>query len=149
MLEKMWCSFCYRPQRSMGKGIFFYRRLWFCPQGGCLLLGGCLVRGGTWSRDGVCSQGDAWSQGELVWGVCSWGVPGLEGSAPGGLVPGGCLVETPVPPPGTATAAGGTHPTGMHSCYQSFWLTESHLWTWIIELTENDYSIDQWLKFNY
>ena len=23
-------------------------------------------------------------------------------------------------PPGTATAAGGTHPTGMHSCYQWF-----------------------------
>ena len=35
------------------------------------------------------------------------GVPG-----PGGSGPGGCLVETPQ----TATAAGGTHPTGMHSC---------------------------------
>ena len=31
----------------------------------------------------------------------------------GCLLPGGCLVETP---PGTATAAGGTHPAGMHSC---------------------------------
>ena len=30
---------------------------------------------------------------------------------PGGSAPGG-LVETP----GTATAEGGTHPTGMHSC---------------------------------
>ena len=30
-------------------------------------------------------------------GVCSRGVPGGD-------------------PPGTATAAGGTHPTGMHSC---------------------------------
>ena len=51
-------------------------------------------------------------------------VPGLGGSAPGGClllgVPGpggvcsrgGCLVETPR----TATATGGTHPTGMHSC---------------------------------
>ena len=29
---------------------------------------------------------------------------------PGGGVPGG-------DPPGTATATGGTHPTGMHSCY--------------------------------
>ena len=36
-------------------------------------------------------------------------VPGVAG--PGG---GGCLVETPP----TATAAGGTHPTGMHSCYK-------------------------------
>ena len=44
-------------------------------------------------------RGDAWFRG----GAWSWG----------GLVPGGCLVETP---PGTATAAGGTHPTGMHSC---------------------------------
>ena len=33
--------------------------------------------------------------------------PGGWGSAQGG--PGG-------DPPGTATAAGGTHPTGMHSC---------------------------------
>ena len=41
--------------------------------------------------------------------------PGGGESAPRGvcLVPGGCLVETP---PGMATAAGGTHPTGMHSC---------------------------------
>ena len=31
------------------------------------------------------------------------------GAATGGPAPGGCLVETQ-PPPGTATAAGGTHP---------------------------------------
>ena len=45
------------------------------------------------------------------------GVPGRGGSGPGGGAcsrgGGGCLVETPP----TATAAGGTHPTGMHSCY--------------------------------
>ena len=35
--------------------------------------------------------------------------------AAGGVpTPVGCLVETP--PLWTATAAGGTHPTGMHSC---------------------------------
>ena len=39
------------------------------------------------------------------------GVPCPEGSGPGG-----CLVETPR----TATAAGGTHPTGMHSCFIYF-----------------------------
>ena len=55
-------------------------------------------------------------------GVWSWGVP-----APGGhlLLGRGCLVwgggawSEGVPsgdPPGTATAVGGTHPTGMHSC---------------------------------
>ena len=42
------------------------------------------------------------------------GVPGLKESGPWGWggVPGpeGCVVET-------ATAAGGTHPTGMHSCF--------------------------------
>ena len=36
----------------------------------------------------------AWSRG----GAGSWGVPGGD-------------------PPGTATAVGGTHPTGMHSCW--------------------------------
>ena len=39
---------------------------------------------------------------------------GLGGG--GGSAPGGCLVETPLP--GTTSAAGGTHPTGMHSCLQ-------------------------------
>ena len=42
--------------------------------------------------------------GSAPGGICSRG-----GSAPGG-VPGG--------PPGTSTAAGGTHPTGMHSCLE-------------------------------
>ena len=41
-------------------------------------------------------------------------------SALAGLVLGGCLLLVGclvlVTPPGTATAAGGTHPTGMHSC---------------------------------
>ena len=37
-------------------------------------------------------------------GVCSWGVPGGD-------------------PPGTVTAAGGTHPTGMHSCFANFRFT--------------------------
>ena len=40
-------------------------------------------------------------------------VPGGGYMVPGGgLPPGGCMVETPPTP----TAAGGTHPTGMHSC---------------------------------
>ena len=44
----------------------------------------------------------------VLGGVCSREVPGPRGVS----APGGCLVETPP----TATAAGGTHPTGMHSC---------------------------------
>ena len=58
--------------------------------------------GGAWSWRGVPGLGG----GCLVWswgGVCSWG-----GLVPGGSGPGG--------PGGTATAAGGTHPTRMHSC---------------------------------
>ena len=70
-----------------------------CPQGrgsapeGCLLEGGCLVLG----------------------------VGGLLQGVPG---PGGCLLlgrlvsQHALPPPReTATAADGTHPTGMHSCF--------------------------------
>ena len=49
----------------------------------------------------VCPQG-----GCLVRGVPA---PGRMG----GLIRGGLPVETHPP---TATAAGGTHPTGMHSC---------------------------------
>ena len=73
-----------------------------CSRRGGLVRGG-LVEGGVWSR-GVPGLGGAWS----------WGVPdpggGLSGTR-GCLVPGGRR-----PPPPTATATGGTHPTGMHSC---------------------------------
>ena len=69
---------------------------------------------------GIC-LGSAWSQGVSVpgglpgleGGLVPGGLPGAGGSAPGRFAPGGCLVETPP----TATAAGGTHPTGMHSSY--------------------------------
>ena len=54
--------------------------------------GGCMVPGGAWSG-GECVHGP--------WGVCVHG--------PGG-VPGG--------DPPMATAMGGTHPTGMHSCQE-------------------------------
>ena len=69
---------------------------------------------------GACSGGGvkcSWrvcSGGVLLGGVCSGGVCSWRGVCSGRrcLVPGGCLVETPP----TATAASGTHPTGMHSC---------------------------------
>ena len=60
----------YRPQRSWGKVIF--------SQASVILLTG----GGVPAPGGGCSQGGVWSRG-VVW---SWG---------GGLVPGGCIVETP------------------------------------------------------
>ena len=97
----------------------------FCPQGGaipaciaggisaCLAVGGaipaCLAAGGAWSGGcllpGGLLPGVTWAGGcALGGGVWSGGVPG----------PGGAWWRSP----GTATAAGGTHPTGMHSCAQ-------------------------------
>ena len=67
---------------------------------------------------GVCSRGVC-SRGCLLWGCLLWGVP----------TPGRCLLRGK-PPPVTATAAGGTHPTGMHSCVSNFfptWLVFQHL----------------------
>ena len=56
---------------------------------------------------GVCDsvhRGGGLLRGCLLQGVCSQGEGGLVQGVPGG------------DHPGTATAAGGTHPTGMHSC---------------------------------
>ena len=71
------------------------------------------VRGGVPGSRGVWSRGCGPREG---------GPGGMPGR---GVVPGGCpvwVVSGPggVPggdPPGTATAAGGTHPTGMYSCF--------------------------------
>ena len=76
--------------------------------------------------------------GCLLWGVGAWfggpaprgsaseEVPGLGGGWSGGLVPGGWGPgamgegkEAWWKLPGTATAAGSTHPTGMHSCWEA------------------------------
>ena len=76
-------------KRSLGPGnIFISVCQEFCSRGG----------------GGACSEG-----------VCSWGRCLLpQGSAPAGVPgPRGCLVETPP----MAIAAGGTHPTAMHSCF--------------------------------
>ena len=57
-------------------------------------------------------------------GVClsTGGVPGSEGVWSGGVAwsRGGGGFWSPRRPPQTATAADGTHPTGMHSCYCFF-----------------------------
>ena len=101
----------YRPQRSWGKVIF--------SQASVILLtrgvpgpGGCLVSGGAWSQRVVHSPRGV-VHGPR--GCVVWGVPGLGGRG----VPGG------EPPCKTATAVGGTHPTGMHSCFKclQFFLT--------------------------
>ena len=84
------------PATKLGQGYIFTG---VCDSvhggGGCSR--GCLVRGPAPGGRGVCSCG----------GSAPRGVPGPRGGAWWR-------------PPGTATAAGGTHPTGMHSCLIKF-----------------------------
>ena len=81
---------------------------------GVCLSTGSAPGGGVWSWGGDC-MGGAWSSG-----VPAWGVPGtgevclLWGGAWSRSVPGPRGVSTRHL--ATATAAGSTHPTGMHSC---------------------------------
>ena len=64
-------------------------------------------------------------------GVCCRGVPALGGgvllwgSAPGG-VPAPGIGVCGDPSPVTATAVGGTHPTGMHSCFIHSFIPLTH-----------------------
>ena len=61
----------------------------------------------------ACPQG-GWSRGGVVWGGCLvWGV----GAWSGGLVVSQHALRQTPSPGETATAADGTHPTGMHSCF--------------------------------
>ena len=73
-----------------------------------------LSTGGVNGPGGVPCPGVPGPRGCLLWGSCHGGVPG-----PGGcLVLGGCLAPGGGwwRHPRMATAAGGMHPTGMHSC---------------------------------
>ena len=85
-----------------------------CPQGGACSCRGCLNPEG-----GACSGGCLLPGGvvPVLEGFMLRGASSQGGPAPGRwcLVLGGGLVETPP----TATAAGGTYPTGMHSCFTS------------------------------
>ena len=106
-------------RNEVAKVIFL--QVCVCPQGGGAWLGGS-GPGGVPGPRGVCSQevpapgGRVWSGGCLVLGgsapeggVCSWG---------GGGIP--AYTEADLPPGETASAADGTHPTGMHSCFKYF-----------------------------
>ena len=107
-------------KRSLGQGNMFTPVCHSVHGGGGWSRGGLSGLGGAWScGGGAWFQGDAWFRGCLVLGgylvggcLVLGGVPG-----PGGLVPEGCRVKTPP----MATAADGTHPTGMHS-WLDFWL---------------------------
>ena len=79
-------------KRSLGQGNIFAPVCHSVHGGGCLLPGG----------GGVLAPGGS-------------GPGGMH--AQGGACFGGVLLAEGVPTsPRTATAAGGTHPTGMHSC---------------------------------
>ena len=70
--------------------------------------GGVTAPGGSAPDEG----GGAWSRGMPgLGGRLVWELPGLGGAWSGG---------TWWRPPGMATAAGGMHPTGMHSCFSRF-----------------------------
>ena len=124
------------PGVCSGKGGVSARGGGGVCSGGVSVLGVvCLLWGGV-SAPGRCLlQGGLVLGGLVQGGVCS---PGGGGLLPwGGLVPGGSalrrglLSEGGVPggdSPGTATAAGGTHPTGMRSCYLLQTLYFSKCW---------------------
>ena len=99
-LVRFYSGYC--PQTKLREGNVFTGVCDSVHRGVCLLPGACLLpEGGSGPRRGcLLWGGGAWSQGG--WGQVVWsrGVPGVE------------------TPPTTATAAGGTHPTGMHSCFQ-------------------------------
>ena len=119
--KQKWVTIYYRPQRSWGKVIFSEA----CVKN-------CVHKGG-WYPSMPCRSPGWHPRGG--WGVWPGGSPGphlgvsrpTPGGSPGphlgGVLqahtPGGCIpacTETDTPPQQTATAEGGTHPTGMHSC---------------------------------
>ena len=108
-------AFGFLPSATKLRRLCFYKHL--SVQGGCLLRGG-LVQGGGGvpvPRGAGLGQGVPASGGRGMpgpGGVCSQGVSG-----PGGLVSQHALRQIP-PLAEMATAADGTHPTGMHSYFQ-------------------------------
>ena len=108
-----YCMFLPPANEVWGK-VMFYTCLSFCSQGEGVVSQHALQ---------VVSQ-HALQQGRGVCYPsmpCSGGVPGPGGGLlRGGSAPGGAWWPCPS---WMATAAGGTHPTGMHSCFKCFWRT--------------------------
>ena len=82
--------------------------------------GACMVEGHAWAG-GMCGGGHAWQGGHAWWGACVVGGHAWQGGMHG---KGACLaggVHAMHTSPWTlretvGQCAGGTHPTGMHSC---------------------------------
>ena len=94
-------------KRSLGQGNMFTGVCLSTKGGGVYGPGGCLLPGGS-GLGGSAPEG-CLLQGGSTPGRLAWSQRGL-------LTGGGGLVETPR----MATAAGDTHPTGMHSCCKLF-----------------------------
>ena len=91
------------PWKTKTNDDYWYTKKKFC-RGGVPA-----PEGGSAARACACSGGGR---------VPARGVGGGVSAARGVPAPGCvCVCETP---PVTATAAGGTHPTGMHSCLEMF-----------------------------
>ena len=91
-----------------------------CMAGGCALQGG--VHGGwhAWPGGtcvaggvcGMCTRGHVWQGGHVAGGVHGWGHVWQEGvHGRGHAWQGACVAGE------TTTAADGTHPTEMYSCF--------------------------------
>ena len=100
----------YRPQQYLRKGnVFTSVCQEFYPGGGrawqkgeqAWRRGACVVKGACTAKGGMCGGGE---------GACMAGGACVVG---GGMCGRGCMAGE------TATAADGTHPTGMHSCLRS------------------------------
>ena len=131
MLECFTLPNIYRPQRSCGKVIFSQacvknsvHREGCAWQGGvhgrgcawwgaCMAGGACVARGGGMHGRGACMANGACMVGGVHGGLaCVVGQHAWQGG--GHVWWGVCMAGK------TAIAAGGTHPTGMHSCYILF-----------------------------
>ena len=117
------------PSATKLRRLCFYRcvsvhRRGVCS-GGCLLWGDVCYRGSAPGVWGGCLLWGVCSGGGLLWGVSTLGGVGVctGGSAPGGVccwgvsAQGGLLCTEAASTGETATAADGTHPIGMHSCF--------------------------------
>ena len=106
--EITWHS--YRPQLSCGKVMFSQVSviLFTAGGGGMCGRGVCMAGGHVWQRSmhGGCMAGGIYG-GEDVWQGCVCGR--------GACVVGACMARGACVAGETATAADGTHPTGMHS----------------------------------
>ena len=97
---KLSLPYLYRLQTKFAKVMFLHVSVILSTGGGGIL---------------ACIAGlQTHTQGRKFRGLAGGGSPGPH---PWGVGIPACTEAEPPPPQQTATAASGTHPTGMHSCY--------------------------------